>query len=327
MAPTIVSRRAFLIHGLGLVGWALARPPSASAATLGYRPILLVNGFADQSSIWRRPDNLVTSGLVGAGYRLDGESLLPFAYPPKAQAPQIEDSQGDIAVAGLALAATIISASSWSATRQVDLVGFSMGGLVARSAINALRRAEANGPPLVNTTILIGTPNRGIDILSYLRQVGVEQNRSASEALRDYAGIDLDSVAVSQMMPDSAFLRDLNSNQIPDSRVRYVSIAASGLARTPSGIEFSVGDGVVSPASASHLPGVSSLAYVLHDTISTDLSSLLDAVRRSTLFHPRLLFNDAVAAIAVAELQPGAEAAHRDLEWFQKQGIVTSRQL
>src|SRR5207253_10421564 len=121
------------------------------------RPLVLVHGFADQIAAWYRPDNTLVTRLADQGYRWSQGQLVPFGYPPLAGAPTSEDSQGDIAVAGAALARAIRSAAERSASGQVDMVGFSMGGLTCRWAINALR--AAGGGPLVNRAVLIATPN------------------------------------------------------------------------------------------------------------------------------------------------------------------------
>lgn len=322
-----LTRRSFLAGGLAALGAALAGPKpglaTAGPTPLDHRPIILVNGYADQSSIWRRTDNLVTAGLLRAGYRLDGASLLPFAFPPSPLFPDLEDSQGDIVAAGLALATTIAAAATWSPTRQVDVVGFSMGGLVTRSALNALRLVDPNGTPLVHNAVLIGTPNRGVDVLRYLQGLTGRAGRAPRDLAREYAGIDLETTAALQMIPDSDFLRDLNTNGRNDPRVRFVTIAGAGRVRLGSGGEVSVGDGVVSHASATYLPGAPSSAYAVHDVVDASLSAIVEAVQRSIVFHPRLIFSDAVAAAAVSELQPAASESRSDLEWFARHGYVT----
>src|SRR6478736_6264475 len=137
------SRRHFLARSAGLAGalWlSQVGPPAAAQAAGGpTRPLILVHGFADQIGTWYRSDNAVVARLLQAGYRWEALQLVPFAFPGLAGAPDSEDAQGDIAAAGLALAQTIRATAARAADGRVDLLGFSMGGLVARWAINYLR--------------------------------------------------------------------------------------------------------------------------------------------------------------------------------------------
>jgi pimeloyl-ACP methyl ester carboxylesterase len=86
---------------------------------------------------------------------------------------------------------------------RVDVVGHSMGGLVATYALKHLDRGRR-----MRTVVTLGTPHRGSPALSALPWPASWLSQS-----------------MMQMSPDSAFLRELNGSPVPlDSRL--VSIAA-----------------------------------------------------------------------------------------------------
>jgi pimeloyl-ACP methyl ester carboxylesterase len=260
---------------------------------------------------------------VEAGYRLDGQSLVPFAYPSSSVLPGLEDTQGDILANGALLAGAIVSAAAGSPTGQVDVVGFSMGGLVARCAINALALLSPSGPPVVNTAVLIATPNLGVDVLSYLSEVAGRYDDSISQMARDYAGIDLDSTSVQEMYPGSDFLNNLNISRPADARVRYVLLAGAGQVQLARRMVVPMGDGMVSQRSATYLPGAASRVYSVLDTIAGSLTSLSSAIRGSIVFHPRLPYVEVVGTAVASELQPGASKARSDLDWYVQNGHLT----
>ncbi|MCC7104752.1 MAG: alpha/beta hydrolase [Chloroflexi bacterium] len=315
-----IARRALLGRCLSVLGGLALAPRLARAAPTDRRPVVLVNGYGDSSSLWSRSDNRITASLVGAGYQLDGRSLVPFAYPPSAIVPGLEDTQGDILANGTLLAGAIVSAVAGSPTGQVDVVGFSMGGLVARCAINALALLNPVGAPVVNTAVLIATPSLGVDVLSYLSEVAGRYDDSISQLAREYAGINLDSTSVKEMQPGSDFLNDLNVGRQTDARVRYVLMAGAGQVQLARRMVVPVGDGMVSPRSATHLPGAESRVYSLLETIAGSLTSLSSAIRASKVFHPRLPYVDIVGAAVAAELQSGPSKARAEVDWHVQNG-------
>jgi pimeloyl-ACP methyl ester carboxylesterase len=126
---------------------------------------------------------------------------------------------------------------------QIDLVGFSMGGLIARSYLAGLQPTESLTPPattLVGNLVLIASPNFG----SFL---------AGNYALELPAGSQS-----SELIPGSAFLWNLATwNQHSDDLRGVNAIAVIGNAGTytPSlgsatGL-LNAGDGIVSLASAS----------------------------------------------------------------------------
>lgn len=315
-----VSRRRFLRGSAALAaGLALARvaPAAYAQASPGpRRPVLLVHGFGDRADVWGRSDNALTTRLVGAGYR-PGLDLLPFRYPELPGLAGAEDSEGDIGAIGLALAGAIRSAAAGSPDGQVDLLAFSMGGLVSRWAINALRAADGAARGLINTAVLVAAPNAGADILLWLARLNPRGQATLVELGRELFGLDLDSVAARQMLPRSAFLDELNQPSRADDRVRYVTIAGSvrlDLRILSMRTTVDVGDGLISLASAGYLPGLAARSYLLRDDLGAGGESLIQAVRRSAVFHGGLIFNDAVGLAAAAELAPEASGLRAELE-------------
>jgi pimeloyl-ACP methyl ester carboxylesterase len=95
---------------------------------------------------------------------------------------------------------------------QVDLVGFSMGGLVALHAIKFL---QAHG--LVRRAALLGTPTSGTWI-----------------GLAGAATVGVLSPSVWQVLPNSPFLRDLREAPMPPGvRVRQISASEDALCPLP----------------------------------------------------------------------------------------------
>ena len=312
-----LSRRGFLRGSAGLAATlALAKvsPVLAQVSGSPRRPVLLVHGFGDRAETWSRADNALSGRLVGAGYR-PGVDLLPFRFP-EAAATGVEDSEGDIGATGAALAATIRAAATGSPDGQVDLVSFSMGGLVSRWAINALR-AEGATRPFVNTAVLVAAPNYGADVLTRFARLAPRGQAAIVELGRELFGLNLDSVSARQMMPNSDFLADLNRPERADDRVRFVTIAGSvrlSIRIFGATATAEVGDGLISPSSARYLPVVTPRSYVVRDEVAADGDSLFEAISRSYVFHGGLLFNDTVGLAAAAELSPDSAGLRAVLE-------------
>jgi pimeloyl-ACP methyl ester carboxylesterase len=320
------SRRSFLARTAGLAGaLCVARPLSVEASASGpQRPLILVHGFADQAATWRRSDNAIVNRLIQAGYSWDSLRLNAFAFPSLAGWPDLEDSQGDIATAGAALAELIRGLAGRSADGQVDLLGFSMGGLVSRWAINSLRDASS-GQALVNQAVILATPNAGADILLFLSKLSQRNQATVRDLAREMASFDLDSIGARQMLPQSEFLDWLNRPELADDRVRFTTIAGAAdlYVRTgPLRTKFGIGDGVLSSSSAAFVPGVATRAYQLPETLGADGESPWRAIQSSAVYHPHLLLNDFAALIAAAELAPELPALQNAVDGLIDQGGI-----
>jgi pimeloyl-ACP methyl ester carboxylesterase len=320
-----LGRRAFLARSAALAGacWVATAGPAAAAARPA-RPVVLVHGYMDRVSTWQLAGNAVVARLTQVGYRLESGGLLPFVYPPSAERPDVEDSLADISLTGGALARQVQRAAAQSAAGQVDLIGFSMGGLVIRAALAELRAAAP--APLVNSAVLIATPNNGVDLLSLLSRLNAQAQQAIEDLARDLADLDLGSVAARQMLPASEFLQRLNEPRQADERVRYALVAGAAEAE----LELSrlravvpLGDGLISAPSATHLPGLPSSAYLLPERLGRGPLPPWQAVQESNVFHPRLLFNDDAALAAVCEIAPWVAELRAELESRLVSGRVT----
>lgn len=183
--------------------------PLPTPAPAGADPVVLVSGFANNPSGW---DAWVRS-LVA-----DGFQVFVFHVP--------RNGLGDMHAASRALAAYIGQVRFASGRDQVDLVGFSEGGLLARMAV-----AEDGARAGVDEIVTMATPHNGleyaslIDHLDWLPVLG--------------AGVP---IAARQMVRGSALLRQLDAADVAlraHGPVRYASVHQAGF------------DGFVSSAAAS----------------------------------------------------------------------------
>ena len=128
--------------------------------------IILVHGFTDNA---RRMGHMATY-LKRRGHNVLTPTLLP--------------SNGIVPLEELAKQLEIFIQKNISVTDRIDLVGFSMGGLICRYYLQRL-----GGLSLTDRFISISTPHNGTLTAHLFGRVGTRQ-----------------------MKPDSLFLRDLNSD-------------------------------------------------------------------------------------------------------------------
>ena len=156
-----------------------------------------------------------------------------------------EDPNASIEQLGVDLAAFLktITYDNGTQVPQIDLVGFSLGGLVARAYLSGLQPNESLLPPaspLVGKLVLIATPNFGSVVAgNYATSIPVGSQSS-------------------ELIPGSGFLWNLaNWNQRSDDLrgVSAIAIAGNAGAYLPglgSGSQLNnAGDGIVSLTSAS----------------------------------------------------------------------------
>ena len=321
----LLSRRRWLGGAAALLGSAaLPAAPTAGAAAPA-RPLILIHGLNGQASVWRDDRNAVVNRLLSLGYRWSADSLQAFSYPLRTDGSGLEDSNGEIATAGLQLARQIMAASQATPGRQVDLLGFSMGGLVGRWAVNYLGRLEPTQRPLVSTLAMLATPNGGADVLTWLGGIAQESQLAVADVVRELLDFDVDSPAAQEMVPGSGFLAGLNAPDASDPRVRYVTIA--GRARLELnlrlfGAAVNVGDGLISARSAALPHGVKSSRYELPDNVQMGQEAPWRAISRSAVFHPRLLFNPDAALILATELLPESGQLRVELGARQRAGAI-----
>lgn len=137
---------------------------TSSAAKSAYNRVLLVHGIADSAAAMR---------ILQKRMARDGRESLAIT---------LEGGDGSISLEKMSLQLRDYVRDHFSPTERLDLVGFSMGGLVCRHYVQAL-----GGSRRVDRLVTISTPNHGT-LLAFLNG----------------------RVACRQMRPGSAFLQKLN---------------------------------------------------------------------------------------------------------------------
>jgi len=162
-------------------------------------PVVIVHGYADtnRSPWWKE----LESRLVESGYDKSDVYLVDFsidAMPgssidsPQKYAEKLKERIDQILREK--------KSEDCEETEEVDIIAHSMGGLDARWYIEKM-----DGADNVNKLITLGTPHKGTEMANLA---------AWTPGARD-------------MIPDSDFLRELNSSHLPED-VEYVSIWSRG---------------------------------------------------------------------------------------------------
>lgn len=179
--------------------------PLGSAAPA--RVVLLVHGLDEPGSIW---DDL-TPALRDAGH-----AVARFDYP----------NDQPIAESAALLGAALRDLRA-RGVRQVDVVGHSMGGLIARDVLTrpglyAGKAAGHDDLPDVPRLVTVGTPNAGSPWakLRAVAEIREQVERFFSDPARDWRGLlgylgDGMGEAGDDLLPGSAYLGDLNARALP----------------------------------------------------------------------------------------------------------------
>lgn len=249
----------------------------------GEHLVLLIHGLDEGGTIW----DDAAPAISGAGH-----TVLRFNYP----------NDQPIAASADALASALRELRA-RGVRAVDIIGHSMGGLLARDVLTrpAYYAGDARGNgelPAVPRLIMLGTPNQGSPMASlrgameirdqFVRWLASE-DKSAS-ALLGFM-VDGDGEAGLDLLPNSAFLNELNARPMPAGVAITTivgEIASGGRARIANALDSpyirrvigeenvrrwkegtngawdEIGDGAV-PASSARLEGVADLVVVHAD--------------------------------------------------------------
>ncbi|MGP3691502.1 esterase/lipase family protein [Streptomyces sp. IBSNAI002] len=226
-------------------------------ATAGGEPVVLVHGtfgltgHADQNAVDRW-------GRMAAPLKKDGHCVYALQY-----GVGFQDTPGvdDITKSAAQLKTFVDGVKAASGASKVKLVSHSQGGLVSRYYLKDLGGSASTG-----ALVGLGTPNRGTE--TFAAQVGA-----------------LVYPAVRQMLPDSDFLKKLNSGSDVQSGVSYTMIA------TPA-------DDTVIPYTSAHLQGpasqltnvtLSGATPATHDNLLNDADTIAyvrEAVRSAGPLSP-----------------------------------------
>jgi pimeloyl-ACP methyl ester carboxylesterase len=250
------------------------------------RVVLLVHGLDEEGSIW---DELAPA-LRRAGY-----TVVKFDYANDQAIAKSAEAMGaamhDLAGRGVA---------------HVDLVCHSMGGLVARDVLTreTFYAGDARGGdgknghpalPAVDRLIMFGTPNAGsswahLEPLTEARETVLRWYDDPNHDPRQFLGFLADGrgEAATDLLPGSAFLKDLNARPLPrhaaittvvaeiEPQDRPVAPWLTGWQRVNEAVgeermkavdgalrraSAALGDGVV-PVSSAELPGVADCVHI-----------------------------------------------------------------
>lgn len=125
-------------------------------------PVLLIHGISDTTLVFHR----MTSYLSGLGWSVHSFNLIP--------------NNGSFGLDKLAMQVADYVAKTFDPEQPLDVIGFSMGGIVSRYYIQRL-----GGIDRVQRFISISAPNQGTLMGHLSRHLGCMQMRPGSEFLKD----------------------------------------------------------------------------------------------------------------------------------------------
>ncbi|MFN2489560.1 MAG: lipase family alpha/beta hydrolase [Actinomycetota bacterium] len=169
---------ALLVAGAVVAAVLAARPARRPAAAV---PVLLVPGYLGTPA---------QMSDIASRLRASGRRVVSVALPGR--------GVGDMVVSGRALGRAVEATGA----AQVDLVGFSAGGIVVRTYLS-----EPGGSERARRVVLLGAPNHGAE---------------AAELAASFDG-SLCVGACAQLTPGSSLLARLNRDETPDGAT-YVTI-------------------------------------------------------------------------------------------------------
>lgn len=258
---------------------ALVANPSTLAAKLTppkFHPVVLIHGLGGRPENWRDEAKGMNyqKMLTDLGYPQDYLHLYNYGFKDGQY-----NYQGDIREIAANLEAVVGQLSqlhrSQGGDGRVDLVGHSLGSLVARYYLNTHKDNHQ-----VRKFIAVGAPFKGswiMDLDQGIKEipgVGGRIERTLARAFSFYvkrAGLIStisplapSSLAAQQVRSDSQFLSELNESSRAPRDVRIYSLYGDvnlaleqQIFKSTVRRKISVGDGVVLPESAAHLPGTS----------------------------------------------------------------------
>jgi hypothetical protein len=182
---------------------ALLLPPGGSARAEPPVPVVLIPGWhGDPASFDRMIPALEAAGLTVLDFDPARAGAQALAYAPARDGQHIPDVAAS--VVGPAIDAALVRAGYGPGT-EFDVVGYSMGGLVARSLIET-----AGWAGRVRTLVMLGTPNHGTIAAWVPATVG---------------GFGRWNATGGDMRPGSPFLRSMGTAE--PAGERYVAIGGA----------------------------------------------------------------------------------------------------
>ncbi|HLJ59726.1 MAG TPA: hypothetical protein VKZ50_08340 [bacterium] len=252
-------------------------------------PTVIVPGYLNEFGV-ARPDGAVISGLEQRGYRAGGPWPNLFWFRYRSRSLSVQEAARALAT----YVHAVVLPASYAA--RINVVGYSLGGLVARWDIAFAPDWE----DLVDRFVMVGVPNEGA-VMSYVDAwypvVGLARTPAARGLLPTFPFWRPRADARWELPSDgrNPVLDELNARPLPDGvRVyafygdRTTDSAAPGTwagvtgTLPKAGFSYGAGDGIVLTASALGLPinggsGIPGLADRLRRTVN------LGAVRHQGL--------------------------------------------
>jgi pimeloyl-ACP methyl ester carboxylesterase len=247
-----------------------------------FHPLVLIHGLGGKPTDWLEGTTNYQTYLRALGYPDD--SVHYYSYGNK---NGVYNYQGDIReiAAGLAEVVDQLSAQHQAAggDGRVDLLGYSLGGVVARQYLASHKTSHK-----VRKLITIGSPHKGSWVLGVDEAVentplvGPWLERRVARRIVDAVNrgktqkLDVRSVAVEQIYPDSEFLEGYSGiNRNPPQDVEYATFYGDIHAAVRRKLfhwtleqKVSIGDGLILPESATGIPNVSPKKFAYsEDTI------------------------------------------------------------
>jgi pimeloyl-ACP methyl ester carboxylesterase len=256
-------RDRFGVNWFGRPNWPSAREPEKVP-----RPVIFIHGFGGRPGDWQRRGYLDL--LLKNGY--DSDLLQTYAYADY-DFDGAYDAGGEIRGVSRDLPALISSLRRLHRARggdgKVDLVMFSLGGLLGRTYLRSVLRE-----PGVGKFVDVASPHRGVRWLRGWEGLGVgPEGPALQKALatlvrefyerRGERPLDLEAPAVRELAPGSDFLDWVNA-EAPSREVDYHLLYGDIKVRFSQRLfhldlkskEYSLGDLLIDPASATTIPGV-----------------------------------------------------------------------
>ncbi|MBM4402679.1 MAG: hypothetical protein FJ044_05545, partial [Candidatus Cloacimonetes bacterium] len=205
-----------------------------------HHPAIFIHGLGGYPTDWTTGDKRVYFDTLKAEpYNYPEDYLATYAYADADGNPDTYDYQGDVTKISADLE-TYVNALSQKhladgGDGKVDLVGFSLGGIVAREYLNTHR-----GNHKIRKLITIGSPHQGVYLMSFesiFNAIPIfgEHLRNAfvdfvNNTLLAYLGlasgqpVDINAPAPQQLIPGSWFLQKLNDLSIIPTEPSYNTV-------------------------------------------------------------------------------------------------------
>lgn len=237
-------------------------------------PVIFIHGLNGQPSDWenREENRDYVTPLIERGFKKELIYLYPYADYNQ---DGVYDFQGEIEGIARDLPSVVrelsIKHKSMGGDGRVDIVAFSLGGLVSRAYF-----AGEEFDHKIRRFIDIATPHQGVylgEIVNFLDLLPFKGPRIKEAFLRFATQIwskigggrrvDFQSPAVRAVMPNSKFLQDLNQSHKTPQSLEYwclygdihVTLKQKIFFWDLESRKFSLGDLLILPQSATGIPG------------------------------------------------------------------------